>query len=98
MFIPHEGTILTVTLPGELLRAPVVRVINSHTVFVQLGQPLTKNHIYRKDDLVACERKDTPLGEVWEAVDERVLWARTQAAKEPELPVARKARRKKASA
>lgn len=98
MFIPAPGTMLTVDLPGERLRAQVTSVYDQDTVFVVIGQPLTKNHTYRKDDLITCLRTQTDLGEIWEAMDERVLWARTQEAKEPELPVRKKRVRKAVNA
>src|SRR5580765_7051066 len=89
MFQPTIDTVLTISLPGESLRAPVTKVIDANTVFVVLdAAPLNpaKSHSYRKDDMIACRRKRTVLGEEWVAFDDRVLYARPATVVEPPLP------------
>lgn len=98
-FVPSVGQMLTVSLPGEMLRAPVVRVLGRSTVFVRLDStPLNpgKAHSYRLHDLVAVRRHKGELAEEWRAVDDRVLYARAPEASEPPLPETRKARVKTA--
>ena len=99
MFTPRIDDVLTVSLPGEILRAPVIKVVNRNTVFVQLaGNPMNpaKQHQYRAEDVIAVRRRQGELGEFWEAMDDRVLFGRPPAEKEPKLP-ARKARRRAVS-
>lgn len=91
MFVPEVGKPLTVTLPGELMRAIVKRVLNRNTAFVEIGQPMTRSHNYRKGDLVACKRKRQELGEIWEALDDRAT------APEPPPPEPAKPKRKRAA-
>lgn len=71
MFIPRVGGDLTVALPGETMRAKVTRVLDRHTVFVEIGQPMTRGHNFRLGDLVACRRTPGMLGESWVAMENR---------------------------
>jgi hypothetical protein len=92
MFSPRADDNLTVTLPGETMRAKVKRVVDRNTVFVEIGQPMTRSHNYRLGDLVACRRTPGVLGETWQALDDRVLFNRP-VAPEPEIkpaPAAKK--------
>jgi hypothetical protein len=96
-FIPAIDDLLTVSLPGEILRMPVIRVVDRDTVFCELdGNPLnpSKQHSYRKGDVVAVRRRKGALGETWQAVDDRVLYARQPEETEPPLPPKRKTRAK----
>lgn len=98
MFVPRVDQLLTVLLPGEILRTQVAKVIDQNTVFVRLdATPLnpSKAHSYRKGDLVAVRRNKGMLGECWEAVDDRVLFARAPQTSEPPLPAKRKAKAKR---
>lgn len=71
MFIPQVGTMLPVTLPSEILRAKVVRVVNDDTVICELPQPLSKGHQYKKGDLVGARRRKDPIfGEQWKSVEQ----------------------------
>lgn len=88
-FVPTVDQMLTVTLPGESIRAPVIRIVDIKTVFVKLDStPLNpaKSHSWRLGDVVAVRRKNGELGEVWEALDDRVLFARPAEVTEPPLP------------
>jgi hypothetical protein len=76
-----------------MVRAPVSRVINRNTVFVCLdANPLNpaKQHTYRKGDVIACRRREGPLGERWEALSERELYQPP-----PEVPPANRIKRTK---
>lgn len=93
MYQPAVDSILVVSLPGETIRAPVTQVLDNNTVFVTLETtPLNpaKVHSWRKDDVVACRRKPGLLGDMWEAYDDRVLYARPPEVVEPPLPPKRK--------
>ena len=72
MFIPVQGSEITVALPGEKLRVNVVRVINAHAIVVEItSQPMTKGHMFRRGDVVGCKRVHNGLEEVWQAMDDR---------------------------
>jgi hypothetical protein len=93
MFHPAVDTVLTVTLPGEILRAPVVKLWDDDTVIVELtGVPLNpgKTHAYRKGDLVPVQRCRGALGESWQAIDERRLYGRPVPGEEPPMPPPKK--------
>jgi endonuclease YncB( thermonuclease family) len=90
MYEPALGTGLVVSLPGETVRATVARVVNRHTVLVELTPPLlnpAKLHHYRIGDIVCCHREQGELGETWQAIDERRL------APGPKLPKKKLVRR-----
>lgn len=96
-FVPSVDQMLVVALPGENIRCPVIKLIDHQTCFVKLDStPFNpaKAHGYRKDDVVAVRRKNGPLGVIWEAVDDRVLFARPAEVTEPPLPEKRTARKK----
>jgi hypothetical protein len=71
MFVPAAGSHLIVALPGESLRCTVRRVVDPDTAIVELPQPLTRNHTYRRGDIVACERTSGMLGETWTVMELR---------------------------
>jgi hypothetical protein len=71
IFIPRVEAALNVTLPGELLRAIVTKVLDINTVVVEIGQPMTRSHSFRLGDLVACRRTPGVLGETWQAIEDR---------------------------
>ncbi len=92
-FVPTVDQMLIVSLPGEMMRAPVIKLVDHKTVFVKFDTtPLNpaKQHSYRLGDVVAVRRRDGDLGPVWEAVDDRVLFARKAEVTEPPLPAKRK--------
>lgn len=101
LFIPAVDQLLVVQLPGETIRAPVVKVVDRHTCFVRLdGMPLNpgKSHSYRLHDIVAVRRQIGPLGQSWQAVDDRVLYARAPEVAEPPLPEPKRKRAAKRKA
>lgn len=71
IFIPRVDHELNVTLPGEILRAIVTKVVNINTCIVEIGQPMTRSHSFRLGDLVACRRTPGVLGETWQAIEDR---------------------------
>jgi hypothetical protein len=71
IFIPRVDESLNVTLPGEILRAIVTKVVNINTCIVEIGQPMTRSHSFRLGDLVACRRTPGVLGETWQAIEDR---------------------------
>lgn len=71
---PQEDTYLIADLPGERVRAMIRRVVTQDAVIVELTSiPLAKSHTYQRGDYVALRRKDTGLGEAWEAVREQKI-------------------------
>lgn len=66
-FVPKENSYLTVSLPGELLRAIVIKVVNENSVIAEITtEPLAKSHNYKFRDIVACRRVRGMFGEDWE--------------------------------
>lgn len=97
MYQPAEGSGLTVSLPGETVRAVVARVVNKNTVFVELNAPLlnpARQHQYRAGDIVCVRRAISELGEFWEAVDERQLAVPPAKPKRKRQPAPRKAKQR----
>jgi hypothetical protein len=82
-FHPAEDGYLIVQLPNEKLRAVIRRVVTDDAVIVEITSlPLTRLHNYQRGDYVACRRKDTALGEIWEAVSEQKISIEQMAEKE----------------
>lgn len=74
MFMPNIGDLLVVTMPGETVRVPVMKVIDRDTVFVSFDvQTVSRQHSYRRGDIVPVRRTIGELGESWHAIDERSL-------------------------
>lgn len=72
MYVPQVGNTLTITLPGEVLRAVIQKVVTPNSVIAQIiSQPMAKSHSYAKDGIIACRRQKTMFGEQWEVVEER---------------------------
>lgn len=83
MFTPKVGTILTIDLPGERVRAPVVTVYDGDHVFVELDSaPMSRTHQYRIGDRVLVQRRDAMMGQSWEVMDEKVLEQQAARARE----------------
>lgn len=98
MFIPQEGMTLSVTLPGEIMRAIVTRCVDRNTVLVEIGQPMAKSHNHQKGDIVACRRFRDELGECWKAVSDRIPIHEIVPEPEPEPEPEKKSRKKKVAA
>ena len=59
------------------------RVVTDDAVIVEITSiPLARTHNYKRGDYIACRRKKTPLGEVWEAVEEQRISVEEVAEKE----------------
>lgn len=73
VFVPQTGGFLSVTLPGEVVRAVVEEVFGTDTATVRLtGAVMAKTgHAFKSNDLVAVRRVDSPLGEKWEPISDR---------------------------
>lgn len=87
---PKVNSILVITLPGETIRAKVVKIIDRHTCMVELtGQPPNhaKMHTYRAGDFIPVERTRNGgwLSDNWEAMDERLLYARALPGEMPDV-------------
>ena len=71
-YYPTEDAYLIVQLPNERLRGIIRRVVTEDAVIVEIMSiPLSRTHTYQRGDYVACRRKDTALGDVWETVAEQ---------------------------
>ena len=95
-FHPSEDVYIIVQLPSERLRAIIRRVVTDDAVIVELTSiPLARTHNYQRGDYVACRRKDTALGEIWEAVAEHKISIEQVAKKEEKAVKAVKPKKKK---
>lgn len=87
---PKEGDTITISLPDEITRGQIERVISDEAVIAKLltfTMAVGKSHQYRKGDLVPCRFTRLGMGNMgWEAVSQR----------EMDEAVAAKAQRKKA--
>jgi len=75
-YVPKEGDFLTLYLPGEMVRAKVLRASSGDSCIAQIESvPMARGHTYKKDDILPARRaKDPFLGsEKWEVVAEREL-------------------------
>jgi hypothetical protein len=73
---PVEGAFITISLPGEMTRAKVHRVIADDAILAKIDSiPMGRGHTYKKDDIVPCRRciNDALRSEQWEVVSERKL-------------------------
>lgn len=60
---------LTVSLPDEQARLPVIGVVGDDEVVVEVTGPLfSRTHTYRKGDFLRVRRGWNELQELWEAV------------------------------
>lgn len=93
---PQEDTYLIADLPGERVRAMIRRVVTADAVIVELTSiPLAKSHTYTRGDYVALRRKDTSLGEIWEAVREQKISIEKVASEVRPTPKAKKKKKTK---
>ena len=59
---PNEGEFLTLFLPGEMVRAKVLRASSPDSCIAQIESvPMARGHQYRKEDIVPCRRGVDPL-------------------------------------
>jgi len=74
--VPSEGDIITINLPGEMIRAVVERVSSDDAVVARIDSiPMAKGHLYKKNDIVPARRivDDFLKNEQWEIVSDREL-------------------------
>lgn len=63
---------LTVHLPGEIMQAVVVQVVDRDRVVVELDStPMSRSHTYRKGDRPGARRRQQHGIDIWEVVDDR---------------------------
>lgn len=67
LIVPQIGEVITVTLPGEIIRAEVVRILDDDNIVCKLQQPMAKSHSFHKNDLVNFHRAKGFMREHWEA-------------------------------
>jgi hypothetical protein len=67
LVMPEVGHTITVTLPGEIMRAVVVSIKDNDHIVCRLGQPMAKSHHFRKDQEVVFHRAQGMTREFWEA-------------------------------
>src|SRR5262249_4500177 len=75
-YVPKEGDFLTLYLPGEMVRAKVLRASSGDSCIAQIESvPMARGHTYKREDIVPVRRAiDKFLGhERWEIVAEREL-------------------------
>ena len=87
MFVPEIGTLLTVQLPGEKIRATVKAMSGNDAVIVELtAVPMTKNHTFKQGDTIACRRKPLMFGfgETWEAQNAQMQTPVLKPSREPQ--------------
>lgn len=82
-YLPVAGGSLTITLPGEKVRAAVSRVVSRDSLVCRLSGPILgtgRLHTYRAGEMVAVERVVDELGqEIWRIISERELRMREDA-------------------
>lgn len=64
--VPKIGQLLSVTLPGEILRAEVVDVIDDDHIVCKIAQPMAKSHNYQAGQNVRFRRSMGLVREFWE--------------------------------
>lgn len=105
-FVPKAGDHLVVQLPGERIRCPVERVIDTDTVIFRIDSPpMAKSHQFQFDRNYGARRRVLNGRDLWEAQYEREFLAeqsRIVEAEKPRVkpvvaPVARSAPVKKAA-
>jgi len=73
---PTEGGYITISLPGEMLRAVVLKISSDNAVVAKIdGVTMGKTHNYRKGDIVPCRRivDDLLKAEKWEVISDREI-------------------------
>ena len=93
MYIPKLNELMTVTLPGEVMRVRVIKSITNNAVMIQIEtEPMAKlSHSYKNGDILGCMRKKTMMGEEWNIVsDKEIIRERDNAIAEREIQENRK--------
>ncbi len=94
-YVPKVGDMATVTLPGEITRGVIERVVSPTKIIVRLAVFTTsKDHNYRREDHVPCRLVRNGFNQLtWEAIPERELREATEdrARAEDPVPIAKPA-------
>lgn len=72
-WIPKVGDFINIQLPGELIRGTVQSCPdeNSVIVHINISHPISKQHKYNHNDMIAAIRDRDEIGqEIWRVVDE----------------------------
>lgn len=74
-FVPTLGGGITLTLEGETVRAMITEVLSPDHIVAEVISITTGKaaHPYKKGSILACQRSQTDLGEVWVPIDERAV-------------------------
>jgi len=67
LIVPEVGSAITVTLPGEIIRAEVVRVVDNDHIVCKIAQPMAKSHSFIKGQEISFHRARGMVNEHWEA-------------------------------
>ncbi len=63
---PQVGQMLTVEIPGERIRAPIVRVLDSETVVIEVQTPpMARAGVFRVGDIGIAKRSSSELEDFW---------------------------------
>jgi len=69
---PPVDSYLTVRLPGEVVQALVIGIVDRDRVIVEIDSvPMAKSHTYRKGDRPGARRRREHGMDIWEVVDDR---------------------------
>lgn len=86
-FVPKAGDHLVVQLPGERIRCPVERVIDTDTVIFRIDSPpMAKSHQFQFDRNYGARRRLQNGRDFWEAQYEREFLAEQSRIVEAEKP------------
>ena len=79
-YVPVVGGFLNVTLPGELVRSTVEKVLSRDVALVRIKSIVTHKavHGFQQNSLVAVQRTQGELGERWTPVEEREVKEREE--------------------
>lgn len=93
VFVPRAGDYLVVQLPGERIRCPIERVINTDTVIFRIDSPpMAKTHQFQFEQNYGARRRLLNGRDFWEAQYEREFLAEqarvTEAGRLRTVPVA----------
>ncbi|MDE2096308.1 MAG: hypothetical protein KGL39_03615 [Patescibacteria group bacterium] len=75
-YVPQVGEIIPVSLPNEIVRATVHKIVSPDSLIVRLDvtPPLAKSHHYKHNDYVAVMREPGELyGEEWRSKSEEQI-------------------------
>jgi hypothetical protein len=70
--MPVVGSMITVRLPGEIMRCRVDRIIDDNRVIIEINSaPMSRSHQYRMGDNTGARRRLEYGQYIWEALDDR---------------------------